>query len=97
VAWAMTARWVIREGEEAAVLDALRQLAEPTRAEPGVLQWQPHRDPENPRVVFLYEQYTDPEAYEAHVASEHFERWGKGEALPRLEDRERTFYETVDL
>jgi quinol monooxygenase YgiN len=96
VAFALAARWVIREGEEEAVLEAIRQLAGPTRAEPGVLLWQPHRDLDDPRVLFIYEQYADREAYEAHGASAHFARWGKGEALPRLEDRERAFYETLE-
>jgi quinol monooxygenase YgiN len=97
VAWVLAARWVAKEGEEDAVLDALRELAEPTRAEPGVLLWQVHRDPEDPRVFFIYEQYADREAYDAHGATDHFERWGKGEALPRLAERERTFYETADF
>jgi quinol monooxygenase YgiN len=97
VAFVLAVRWVAMEGEDDAVLDALRQLAEPTRAEPGVLAWQVHRDPEDPRVFFIYEQYTDREAYDAHGASAHFERWGKGEALPRLAERERAFYETADF
>jgi len=35
-------------------------------------------------------------AYQAHVDSEHFERHGFGDAIPRLESRERSFYETWD-
>jgi quinol monooxygenase YgiN len=93
----LTARWVAKEGEEEAVRAALAQLAGPTREEPGCLLWQPHRDPEDPRFFFIYEQYTDRAAYEAHGETEHFERHGKGEAFPHLEDRRREFYETTDL
>ena len=93
----LTARWTAQEGEEERVLEALRRLANPSRAEPGCLMWQPHRDPEDPRVFFIYEQYADQAAYEAHGASEHFERWAKGEAIPRLADRERSFFETLDF
>ena len=30
-----------------------------------------------------------------HVDSEHFKRWGFGEAIPRLLERKREFYETI--
>ncbi len=95
--YVLIAKWTAREGEEENVLAALRQLAEPSRAEPGCLMWQPHRDPENPRVFLVYEQYTDPAALEAHGASEHFQRYAAGDAIPRLESRERSFYETIDI
>ncbi|MET1009412.1 MAG: putative quinol monooxygenase [Gaiellaceae bacterium] len=97
MAYVLAAKWVAKEGEEDNVLAALEQLAGPSRAEPGCLMWQPHRDPENPGVFFFYEQYADAAAFEAHGASEHFQRLGVGDAIPRLESRERTFYETVDL
>jgi quinol monooxygenase YgiN len=50
---------------------------------------------DNPRVFFLYEQYVDPAGYEAHMATPHFEKYVRGEAIPNLESRERAFYETI--
>jgi len=97
MAYVVAVRWVAREGEEEHVAAAVAKLVPPSRAEPGVLFYQPHRDPENPRVFYFYEQYVDQAAYEAHGASEHFQRHGAGEAIPLLEDRERGFYETWDL
>jgi quinol monooxygenase YgiN len=94
VTYVLIAKWTAKEGEEDAVRAALEQLREPSNAEPGCLQWQPHTDPENPRVFLIYEQYADPAALEAHAASEHFQRIALGEAIPRLESRERSFYET---
>ncbi len=59
--------------------------------------WLPHRSIAEPRLFWLYEQYADEAAYEAHMASEHFTRLVKQEAIPDLlEDRERAFYETID-
>ena len=56
-----------------------------------------HRAPEDPRLFFLYEQYADEAAYQAHMDSEHFTRLVKEEAIPRLlESRERAFYVTLD-
>ena len=97
MAYVLAARWVAKEGEEEAVLEALTQLAGPSRAEPGCHYYQPCRDPENPRNFFIFELYDDPQAVDAHVASEHFQRHALGDAIPRLETRERVFYETLDV
>jgi quinol monooxygenase YgiN len=97
MAFVVAARWTAKEGEEEAVAAAIRKLAGPSRSEPGNLLYQLHRDPENPRVFFFYEQYVDRAAYEAHGSSEHFRQHGFGEAIPRLESRERQFYETWDI
>jgi quinol monooxygenase YgiN len=94
--YVVTAKWTAKEGEEENVLAAVRQLVEPSRAEPGSRFYQPNRDPENPRVLFFYEIYDDEDAYKAHGESEHFQRWGFGEAIPLLESRERWFYETIE-
>ena len=46
-------------GQEADVERCLRALIEPSRREPGNLAYQPHRDPEDPRVFHIYEHYVD--------------------------------------
>jgi quinol monooxygenase YgiN len=94
MAYVVLARWVAKPGEEEAVAAAIDALIEPSRAEPGNLIYQAHRDPADPRVFLLYEQYVDEDGYKAHGASEHFTRLGHGDALPRLQERERSFYET---
>jgi quinol monooxygenase YgiN len=97
MAYVVTAKWTAKEGEEEAVAQTVQEIAHRSRAEPGMLLYQPHRDPENPRVFFFYEQYANAEAYQAHLDSEHMQRLGFGEAIPRLESRERAFYETWDI
>jgi quinol monooxygenase YgiN len=94
MAYVVLARWVAKPGEEAAVAAAIDALIEPSRAEPGNLMYHAHRDPSDPRVFLLYEQYVDQDGYRAHGESEHFTRHGRGDALPRLESRERSFYVT---
>jgi quinol monooxygenase YgiN len=94
MAYVVLARWVAMPGEEQAVAAAIDKLIEPSRAEPGNLMYQAHRDPADPRVFLLYEQYADEAAYRAHGESPHFQRHGFGDAVPRLETRERSFYET---
>ena len=94
--YVVTAKWTAKEGEEEKVYAAIRELLEPSRAEPGNRFYQPNRDPENPRVFFFYEIYDDEDGYKAHGESDHFQRWGFGEAIPLLESRERWFYVTID-
>ena len=61
MAFALIARWVARDGEQEAVLAALGALAEPSRAEPGCLQWEAHRDLDDHRAFVLYERYRGQE------------------------------------
>lgn len=61
--------------------------------EPGILQYQGHRSLSDPRLFFLYEQYVDEAAYQAHVDKQY--AWAEG--IPNLESRERFLYETLDL
>ena len=96
MAYVVSAKWTAKEGQAEQVAEAIRKLAVPSRQEPGMILYQPHRDPENPNVFYFYEQYTDADAYQAHVDSEHFQQYGFGEAIPLLESREREFYETMD-
>jgi quinol monooxygenase YgiN len=95
MAYVVTAKWTAKEGEEGTVLDAIEKLIPASRAEPGNLFYQPNRDPEDPR-VFFFEIYENEGAYKAHGASEHFEKYGFGQAIPVLKSRERTFFETIE-
>jgi quinol monooxygenase YgiN len=93
----LTVRMTAKEGEEENIVAAFRELAPASRAEPGCLAYQPHRDPDDPRVFFVYEQYADEDAFKAHGETDHFQRHAAGDLFPRLEARERSFYETLDV
>jgi quinol monooxygenase YgiN len=96
MAYVVCAKWTAKVGQEDRLAEICEEMTEPSRAEPGNRFYQAHRDPENPRLFFLYEQYEDKAGYEAHMASEHFTRLVKEEAIPEiLEAREREFYETL--
>ena len=94
MAYVVTAFWNARSGEQQRVAEALAKLIEPSRAEPGNLEYQVHRDPEDPCRFFLYEKYIDEAAYLAHGQSEHFQQYGVREGIPHLDSRERAFYVT---
>ena len=97
MAYVVIAKWTAREGEDERVLDYIRQLAPPSREEPGCLVYRVNRDPADRRVFLLYEEYADEAAYLAHGESDHFGRPALGGAIPLLESRERSFYESLDV
>ena len=96
MAYVVCAKWTAKEGQQDRLAEICDEMTEPSRAEPANRFYQVQRSPENPRLFFLYEQYEDETGYEAHMASEHFTRLVKEEAIPEiLESREREFYATL--
>ena len=91
----LVARWLAKEGREERVFAILEELAPASRAEPGCRYYQPCRDREDPRRFLIFETYDDDDALRAHSESEHFLRLVLDEAVPLLESRDRTFFETV--
>jgi quinol monooxygenase YgiN len=96
MAYVVAATYKAREGEEERVREVLEIMGPLSRAEPACRFYQAHRSPDDPRVFFLYEQYDDEAGYQAHMASDHFEAYIRGQAIPALESRERAFYVTMD-
>ena len=78
--------WTAKSGREAAVGEVFSKLTEESRKEPGCLMYQVHRHRTEPRRFFIYEQYKDDAALEAHRAAPHFLQYAKKE-LPKIADR----------
>ena len=95
MAFVLVVRMRVREGEEDNAIALMRELAAESRQEPGNELYIPCRDPQDPRSILIFEQYADKAAFEAHGASEHFQRLAVGRLFPLMESRERSFYETV--
>ncbi len=91
----LSVRWVAKAGEAERVAAILRQLVEPTRAEPGCLQYDVHRDAADPQVFVLWERYVDEEALAAHTNAPYVQELFFGEALSLLEERVRTYLEPL--
>jgi quinol monooxygenase YgiN len=96
MAYVVAALWRAKEGEEEKIREMIEIMTPLSRAEPACRFYQAQRSVDDPRLFFLYEQYDDAAGYEAHMATDHFEKYVKGEAIPRLESRERAFYVTMD-
>ena len=87
--------YVIKPGHEEEAVALFRALTEATRAEPGCLFYQAHRSTTDPRRFFLYEQYDDQAALDAHRASGHFARYATGGLFPIIESRTPEIYEPL--
>lgn len=95
MAYVVSALWRAKQGEDEHIARIVEEMTPPSREEPGNLFYQGHRSPDDPRLFYLYEQYVDEAGYQAHQDSEHFQRLVVGDAIARLESRERAFYETI--
>lgn len=91
----VVATWIAQDGLEAEVAAALERLQASSLQESGCREYRVHREVDAPRSFLLYELYDDPAAYEAHLDSAHFREHAVDYGIPRLETRDRRFYETV--
>ncbi len=87
--------YVIKPGLEAEVAGRLRELTEATRAEPGCRFYLTHRSTSDPRKFFLYEQYDDQVALEAHRAAPYFVEHVVNGLIPAAESRSPELYEPL--
>lgn len=78
--------WMAKAGREAEVASLFTTLTEESRKEPGCSIYVVHRHRTEPRRFFIYEQYKDDAALEAHRAAPHFLQYAKKQ-LPKIADR----------
>jgi quinol monooxygenase YgiN len=71
------------------ISEILRQLADASRQEPGVVHFIPHRVEGDPDTVVIYEQYKDAAAADAHRQSTHFKKFAVGGLYQKMLERSR--------
>jgi quinol monooxygenase YgiN len=74
--------WMAHPGHEAEVAQIFMKLQAASRQEPGCLMYIVHRHRDDPRLFFIYEQYRNDAAVEAHRQSPHFQEY----AITALKD-----------
>ena len=83
-----------KPGSETELQQSLDTLAGLSRKEPGCVMYLVHRGMDAPQRFFLYEQYRDNAAVEAHRAADYYHRYAN-ELIPALvQDRKLDFWET---
>ncbi len=78
--------WMAKTGRESEVAAVFEKLSAESRKEPGCIMYQVHKHKTDSRRFFLYEQYQDDAALEAHRVAPHFLQFAKKD-LPRVADR----------
>jgi quinol monooxygenase YgiN len=74
----------VKKGEIESVRDAHLSMVEPTRAEPGCLDYDLYQSLDEPSVMFFYENWTDAEALHQHMNTPNFYRFVRGDIDARL-------------
>ena len=78
----VVAEMTAKPGKEAELRAALLALIEPTRKEPGCVQYDLHEATDAPGQFVFYENWTSREALDVHLATPHLVHLG--EILPAL-------------
>lgn len=74
----VTVNFVIHKGKVAEFTKAMKRQADNSLTlESGCLQFDVCRDPKDEHRIFLYEVYTNAEAFDLHLKSEHFLEFDK--------------------
>jgi quinol monooxygenase YgiN len=87
--------YVVKPGHEAEAVDLFRKLTEQTRAEPGCRMYQAHRSTADPRRFFLYEQYDDQAALDAHREAPYFVQYVRDGLFHIIESRSPEVFELL--
>jgi len=87
--------YVVKPGHEEDGAELFRNLPALTRTEPGCRMYLAHRSTTDPRRFFLYEQYVDQAALDAHRAAPYFEQYVKEGLFPIIESRTPELFEPL--
>lgn len=71
----LVAEFTVRPGGETRVAEMVRSLAEQVRNEPGNVLFEVHTRADDPRSYWVYEIYSDDEAFQAHLAAPYGARF----------------------
>ncbi|MFT5221248.1 MAG: quinol monooxygenase YgiN [Planctomycetota bacterium] len=89
MAFVLVVSWTAKTGNENKVREILEKMGPASRAEPGVVAYTTHVDPDNPAEFLIYEMYHDEAGLEAHQQTTHFKELVLEKAIPLLETRVR--------
>lgn len=89
---ALAVTWTAKPGKEKAVAELFRRLTEESRKEPGCVMYLVHRHTDDASHFFIYEQYRDEAALEAHRDTPHFKEIARGSLLEVAERKNAHLY-----
>jgi autoinducer 2-degrading protein len=87
--------WKAHAGKEEETARVFALLQTESRKEPGCVMYVVHRGHEDRSRFFVYEQYKDEAALEAHRATAHFQRYARGELMKLGERLDGNLYDPI--
>ena len=87
---------LVKPGTEEECKKFIRLLQQYSRQEAGCLMYIGHQSSENPRKFFLYEQYKDQAALDAHRNAPYFKQYVHGGLDAIMESRSRELFAVVE-
>lgn len=87
--------WKAYPGKEDETSRVFAILQTESRKEPGCVMYVVHRGHDDRSRFFVYEQYKDAAALEAHRATSHFQRYARGELMKLGERVEANLYDPI--
>jgi quinol monooxygenase YgiN len=88
--------WIAKPGRQSNAERLFRQLTKASRQEPGCLIYVVHRHSDDPSHFFIYEQYKDEAALEAHRQTSHFLEIARGSLLQVADRQDANLYMPID-
>jgi quinol monooxygenase YgiN len=85
------AHWQTTEAALDRVLAGIAEVTPLSRAEPGCLGYEAFQSVTDPTEIVLIEHYRDEAAFQAHLASPHYQEVVAGRIRPLLTDRRVEF------
>ncbi len=86
---------IAREGQQQALKQALLALVEPTRAEPGNLDYVLFENRDEPGTFYMREAFRDQAALDAHFSMPYFQRFAAASDALLAEPLKLLFLEQV--
>ncbi len=87
--------WKAHPGKEDETARVFSILQAESRKEPGCVMYVVHRGHEDRSRFFVYEQYKDEAALEAHRNTPHFKQYARGDLMRLGERLEGTLYDPI--
>ena len=93
--YVIAVEWIAKAGQGDRIAEIQKEFAPLARQESGCRQFFVSRSGDNPDQFFLYEEYDDEDAFNAHLETPHFARLIRGEAVDLLEVSDKAVYDSI--
>ena len=93
--YVLAVEWTAKAGQGDRIAGIQKEFAPLARQEPGCRKFFVSRSDDDPDQFFLYEEYDDEAAFDAHLKTPHFDRLIRGAALDLLQDSRKGIYEPL--